>query len=154
MRSVVTSMGKRCVVAGCSNSHKDGVSLFKFPTNKSLRRLWIRQVQRTRAQWSGPSEYSCVCRAHFTDDCLEDISCVSKKIGMRMKQMLRPNAVPTIFPKALPDGSPPAKRRSTAYEKRERSRVSLKVQKRETHCMRNQGRKLLWLAMCFDGMLI
>ena len=119
-------MGKHCVVAGCGNTHKDGVSLFKFPTSKSLRWQWIRQMQRTRAKWSGPSDYSCICSAHFTQECLQDILCVSKKIGMAMKQMLKPNTVPTVFPKTLPDSSPPAKRRrSTAYEKQERSRVSL-----------------------------
>ena len=118
------NMGKRCVVAGCSNSHKDGVSLFKFPTDKKLRRQWTRQIERTRAKWSGPSEHSCVCSAHFTQDCLQEMSSVSKKVGMKMKQMLKPEAVPTIFPKALPNCSPPAKRRRTAFEKRERSRVS------------------------------
>ena len=67
-----------------------------------------------------------VCSAQFTQDCFQDASCVSKKIGMAIKLMLKPNMVPTIFPKALQDCSPPAKkRRSSAYEKRERSRVSL-----------------------------
>ena len=29
-------MGENCIVAGCSNTHKDGVSLFKFPEDKVL----------------------------------------------------------------------------------------------------------------------
>ena len=32
------NMGKRCVVAGYSNSHKDGVTSFKFSTDQRLRR--------------------------------------------------------------------------------------------------------------------
>ena len=32
------NMGKRCVAAGCSNTHRDGVSLHKFPKDASLRR--------------------------------------------------------------------------------------------------------------------
>uniref|UniRef100_A0A1X7TUH2 Uncharacterized protein n=1 Tax=Amphimedon queenslandica TaxID=400682 RepID=A0A1X7TUH2_AMPQE len=34
-------MGKRCVVADCSNSHKDGVSLFKFPEDKKMRSIQV-----------------------------------------------------------------------------------------------------------------
>ena len=51
-------------VAGCSNSHKDGVTSFKFPTDQRLRRQWTRQIERTRAKWSGRSERSCVCGSH------------------------------------------------------------------------------------------
>ena len=47
------SMGKRCVVAGYSDSRKDGVTSFKFPTDQRLRRKWTRQIERTRAKWSG-----------------------------------------------------------------------------------------------------
>ena len=32
--SVHLNMGRYCVVAGCRYSHKDGVSLFRFPTDK------------------------------------------------------------------------------------------------------------------------
>ena len=42
-----------------------------------------------------------------------------------MKQMLKPKAVPTLYPEALTNCSPPpAKRRRTAFEKSERSIVS------------------------------
>ena len=53
------------------------------------------------------------------------MSSVSKNVGMKMKQMLKPKAVPTIFPKALQNcSSLPAKRRRNAFEKSERSSVS------------------------------
>ena len=43
---------------------------------------------------------------------------------MKMKQMLKPKAVPTIFPMALPNCSPPsAKRRGTVLENSEASLV-------------------------------
>ena len=38
-----------CIAAGCSNtSNIEGVSLFKFPKDESLKREWIEQVKRTR----------------------------------------------------------------------------------------------------------
>ena len=37
-------MGKRCVAAGCSNTNADGVSLFRFPRNQSLRQQWNKQL--------------------------------------------------------------------------------------------------------------
>ena len=108
-------MGKNCVAAGCSNTHKKGISLFKFPTDKHLR---IRQVQRTRDKWKGPSEYSCICSQHFTEDCFEPMSVMSSKVGVKMNQ---PDAVPTIFP--CPNDAPIPKRAPAVFEKRERARV-------------------------------
>ena len=58
------NMGKKCVAAGCSNKHSDGVSLFLFPADENLRRQWTKQVQRTRACWKGPTENSCLCSNH------------------------------------------------------------------------------------------
>ena len=116
-------MGKRCAVVGCSTTHKNGISLFKFPKDKGIRRQWIRQVQRNRANWTGPSEYSCICSQHFSSDCLESTSRVSNQIGFRMKQMLKPEAVPTIFPTKRSE-SVPRLRASKAFEKREKLRVS------------------------------
>ena len=77
--SPIAIMGKSCVVASCSSTHKDKVSLFTFPKNKVLRQKWIRAVQRTRAKWSNPSQYSCVCSRHFTEDCFEQTSTISGK---------------------------------------------------------------------------
>ena len=48
----------RCIAYGCSGVHSDGVSLHKFPKDSTLRRQWVKQVLRTRADWKGPSEYS------------------------------------------------------------------------------------------------
>ena len=64
-------MVKRCVAAGCSNTYSDGVSLFAFPRDPSLRQEWLKQVQKTRARWSGPSKHSVLCSCRFTEDCFE-----------------------------------------------------------------------------------
>ena len=49
--SVHLNMGKCCVVAGNSNSHKDGVTSFRFHTDQRLKRQWTRQIERTKAKW-------------------------------------------------------------------------------------------------------
>ena len=87
-------MVKSCITAGCSNQLKDGVSLFKFPTEKNLRLKWTRQVQRTRAEWKGPTNNSYVCSKHFTEDCFQPLSVMSARMGMSMKQMLKPDVMP------------------------------------------------------------
>ena len=52
MQLDIANMGKRCIVAGCSNENKDGVSLFNFPKRKETREQWIKEVKRTRADWT------------------------------------------------------------------------------------------------------
>ena len=47
-------MGRR-IVAGCSKTTKDGVSLHKFPVDTKVRRQWITQVKKNRANWREPS---------------------------------------------------------------------------------------------------
>ena len=52
------------------------------------------------------------------------MSGVSKNVGMKMKQMLKPKAVPTVFPKALPNCSSPLYKKNAherSMQKGERS---------------------------------
>ena len=116
-------MVRNCIVFGCSNTPKKGVTLFnKFPTDARLKRAWTLQVQRTKAQWKGPSKHSAVCSDHFSEDCFEPMSVTSKKLGIKMKQMLKPTGIPSIF--KCPSSSPKRLQRpSSALEKRERGRV-------------------------------
>ena len=132
-------MVKRCVAANCSDTYKDGVSLFKFPKDKKLRQLWKKQVQRTRAKWKGPSDFSYLCSCHFTEDCFEAPSSTSsnsyqnkncsltiiiyaEEIGYKTRQMLKSGAVPSIFPT---NNSRPATsyQHAAAFEKRSQARV-------------------------------
>ena len=141
-------MVKRCVAAGCSNTHADGISLFSFPRDPSLRALWNKQVQRTRADWRDATDYSVLCSEHFTKDCFEQGSVMASQFGIQKRRRLKPDAVPTIFnrPAAATmanrgnlqegpslvghkrsavtgDESIPVEKK-TAFEKRERARVS------------------------------
>ena len=37
-------MGKRCVIGGCSNTNRDGVSVHKLPKDEALCKKWDRFV--------------------------------------------------------------------------------------------------------------
>ena len=127
-----SAMGKRCVAAGCSSTHKDGVHLYGFPKDSGLRKKWADQVRRTRDKWE-PTDHSRLCSKHFEEHCFEIYSKLSESLGLgKVKSLLKPDAVPTIFERpssakrkasSLPTGEP-VKRRRTAYDKRERARVS------------------------------
>ena len=123
-------MVKRCIVANCSNTNKDGVSLHFFPKDLHVRKQWTQQVQRTRADFKEPSKHSVVCSSHFTADCFEGLG---ENVGMKIKRMLKPEAVPTIFP-PRPSDIRIVSRRSEAFAKRERARVSSTVLYRSNYC--------------------
>ena len=126
-------MVKTCVAAGCNKSNSDGVSLHKFPRDKTLRKKWIDQVKRHRDKWE-PTDYSVLCSNHFEKSCFMPDRVLMQSLGMgKKKPCLKPDAVPTLFTKPTRitmkricdvDNPPPKKRRS-AYEKREQYRVSL-----------------------------
>ena len=98
----------------CSDTTKAGVSLHKFSSDKSLQRRWILQVKRTRANLKESSAFSVVCSEHFTEDCFEGMA---EQLGLKMKRMLKPAAVPTIFPRV--STTPTVARKSIAYAKRQ-----------------------------------
>ena len=77
----VKKMLKRCDAARCSNAYSDNVSFFKFPRDPVMRQKWVKQVQRTRAEWSGPSKHSVICSVHFTDNCFK--TNLAEKIRLR-----------------------------------------------------------------------
>ena len=141
-------MVKSCVAANCSNTYGHGTSLFKFPKDPELRQKWIKNVQRTRAKWSGPSEHSVLCSQHFDSSCFEVDSELAAEMGIQKRRRLKPDAVPSLFDRPgiqLPSASTqseagpsrssrkrasvssssladttPSKKSRTAYEKRER----------------------------------
>lgn len=57
-----------------------------------IRQEWIRQTQRTRDQWTGPSEHSVLCSEHFAD--VEPDFLLS---SLPKTKRLKPGAIPTIF---------------------------------------------------------
>ena len=75
-------MVRRCVAAGCSNTHSDNTSLHKFPRDPELRLKWEKQVQRTRDKWKA-TENSFLCSDHFEQDCFEVDSFIAEQLGIQ-----------------------------------------------------------------------
>ena len=75
----------------------------------------------TRAKWSGPTEHSFSCSAHFEQACFE--RGLRSQFGMAYKAMLLPDAIPMIFPLSKKAVKAPTKKRG-AFLKRERLRLS------------------------------
>ncbi|XP_049573527.1 zinc finger MYM-type protein 1 isoform X1 [Syngnathus scovelli] len=100
--------GKRCIAMGCSNTNEAGVSLFLFPKDEGLRKQWTEQVQTTRKDWSGPTDYSVLCSAHFQETCFEPGPLMRIKLGIstRCKLVLKKDSVPTIFSRPTTVTSP------------------------------------------------
>ncbi|CAC5426154.1 SMARCA5 [Mytilus coruscus] len=125
-------MGKRCAVAGCSNSFKTGHSVHLFPKLEQQRVLWIRFVKLTRIDFSEPTQNSAICSAHFSDDCYEVDRIKFKELfGMSTNKRLLPNSVPSIYPKRPAD---------VLNEHKKKLRTSVALQKRETE-MPKKGKK-------------
>ena len=134
-------MVNRCVAAGCSNTPSERISLHKFPADPKLREKWVKQVRRTRAQWT-PTKHSVLCSEHFSEDSFEVDSAIAATFGISKKRRLKSDAVPTIFKRqssvgsgsedqrvprkrsADPLAATSSKRARGAVEKRERIRVS------------------------------
>ena len=127
-------MVKRCIAAGCSNTYKNNVSLFTFPRDHSLREQWTRQVRRTRAGWSGPTATSYLCSDHFTEDCFDESSLMAAKLGIQKRKTLKPDAVPTVFPKTVQQKAapPPSKKRAASCSTEPDSQISKKEVVKET----------------------
>ena len=144
-------MVRRCIAAGCSNTHSHNVSMHKFPSDPELRLKWEKQVRRTRDKWCA-TDSSFLCSDHFEADCFEVDSVLAEQMGLKKRKKLKPDAVPAIFvrhvapeqggPGPSSSGDPvtfarkraPASsstvgtdfppRKRMAFEKRERLRVS------------------------------
>ncbi len=97
-------MVNRCVAAGCSNTPTERISLHKFPTDPKLREKWVKQVRRTRAQWT-PTKHFVLCSEHFSEDSFEVDSAIAATFGISNKRRLKPDAVPTIFQRQSSLGS-------------------------------------------------
>lgn len=134
-------MVRRCVAAGCSNTPSDTITLFKFPNDPVIRDKWVKQVRRTRAEWTA-TEHSVLCSEHFTEDCFEADAALAQSFCLSKRKRLKVDAIPTIFHRPSAEHSTlgqdlprkrqriadtptgPSKRSRSAIEKRERATIS------------------------------
>ena len=126
-------MVRRCVAAGCTNTYSDNISLYKFPRDPVLRHKWVKQVQRTRSQWSGPSEHSVLCSKHFSDDCFQPDSAIAASMGLQKRRSLKPDAVPTHFER------PSAQLSSSSTRKRSSSTTPLATHDAQSEPKKRRG---------------
>ncbi|XP_062859200.1 lethal(3)malignant brain tumor-like protein 2 [Trichomycterus rosablanca] len=93
-------MPNRCAAYGCKKTHKNNVSMFRFPKDPDEFRKWERQVKKTRHNWVAKT-YSFLCSEHFSKDCFESRpSSVTKAMGSKGLK-LKEGAIPTIFIRPL-----------------------------------------------------
>ena len=94
-------MPRHCAAAGCSSVSGEGYSLHEFPSDDALRAKWTRAVKLQRIGWKGPTTASFLCCKHFEPDCFvtEGVR-YCNAVGIPAKKWLKPNAIPTIFPKS------------------------------------------------------
>ena len=90
-------MPKECVVGGCKNMPKDGVSFHEFPDDALIRDQWVKAVKSTRKFWNGPSAHSVVCSNHFVEEDFLLTCRTKKKLGIKTKMYLEKSAIPTVF---------------------------------------------------------
>ncbi|XP_056016895.1 THAP domain-containing protein 10-like [Ostrea edulis] len=125
------SKGRMCVVAGCNNRPSDTVSIHVFPKDERQRAAWTRFVGLTRADWTGPSQYTVVCIAHFTDRCFEAQFSLMREFVIPAKKRLCPGAILSLYPKRKVDdlnlallSSPEPKPKRQAAAKLKKNRLN------------------------------
>lgn len=126
------TMVRTCVAAGCSNTNRDGVSLFQFPKDKILRKRWADQVKGTETNGTQQITQYCVAlqafwRVVICSWYIAHWDFGSRKEKSSLKVRCCANHTQQAKKKTSKKKNPPTKRRkSEAYEKRERLRVSFK----------------------------
>lgn len=60
-------------------------------------------VKLTRADWSGPSQYTVICSDHFNDDCYEVKFSYMRDFGIPVNKCLIKGSVPFIYPERKRD---------------------------------------------------
>ncbi|KAJ8020278.1 THAP domain-containing protein 10 [Holothuria leucospilota] len=92
-------MPVRCVVGGCSNVITGKISLHRWPKDEKTRRLWTKFVQNTRADFTGPSQFSSICSEHFTEEDYDPSIALKEKMGLaagKQKRTPLPGRIPTV----------------------------------------------------------
>ncbi|XP_068757666.1 uncharacterized protein [Montipora capricornis] len=90
-------MPHHCIAGGCSNTRKNGVSLHQWPEDPHFARLWTNAVKNKLSHFYCHTNSSRLCSGYFTEDCLEAQTVIAKSLGLKMKNSIKADAVPTIF---------------------------------------------------------
>ena len=113
-------MPGRCIVGGCCNTSKDGVSMHTFPKDVALRKIWTARVKLTRAKWYGPTDSSIICSAHFDESAFQ--TGLYSQFELSRLRRLTAEAIPSkIKNKSVADGAEKPERK--AFKKRQQKQV-------------------------------
>ena len=95
--------GRYCCAGGpnltsCqNNTHTDGISMHQFPKDPTIRRKWVKFVQRHRADFdeSRVTNYTSNYTAHFEEDCFARKISLDLGEASNMYRFLTRGSVPT-----------------------------------------------------------
>ena len=117
-------MPRRCVAAGCSTASGEGYSLHEFPSDDCVRAKWTKAIKLHRSGWKGPTKGTFLCAKHFETNFFVTEGVRFRDVfGMPAKKRLKPDTIPTIFPKPG-DSSQQVTPGRPASERRKRKAVS------------------------------
>ncbi|KAM7290454.1 hypothetical protein ISCGN_027080 [Ixodes scapularis] len=121
---VAKVMPRYCAAQDCSNSVcYSGRPVHKFPSEPTLRKLWIRAARPSQPTWK-PAKGDCLCTEHFEDKDYKTSPKLLQSLGLPVKQAyLKPGVVPSLFTRKRK-----RERHSGAVEKRRRKEVWNKKQ--------------------------
>ncbi|CAN8026927.1 unnamed protein product [Ixodes persulcatus] len=112
-------MPRYCAAQDCSNSVcYSGRPAHKFPSEPTLRKLWIRAARPSQPTWK-PAKGDCLCTEHFEDEDYKTSPKLLQSLGLPVKQAyLKPGVVPSLFTRKRK-----RERHSGAVEKRRRKEI-------------------------------
>ncbi|KAM7313560.1 hypothetical protein ISCGN_003421 [Ixodes scapularis] len=115
-------MPRYCAAQDCSNSVcYSGRPAHKFPSEPTLRKLWIRAARPSQPTWK-PAKGDCLCTEHFEDEDYKTSPKLLQSLGLPVKQAyLKPGVVPSLFTRKRK-----RERHSGAVEKRRRKEATVK----------------------------
>ncbi|KAK7484628.1 hypothetical protein BaRGS_00024154 [Batillaria attramentaria] len=134
-------MPSRCVVGGCSNIARDGISLHGFPADQDVRRKWDKFVLNSRKDWwvgKGVGSVTKLCSAHFHSSDFDGQ--VAAALGYKKTLTLKRSAVPTMLRPVSREATEQtnAARKRRADSKLEVARL-LSTGPTVTYCKQNQN---------------
>ncbi|KAM7313498.1 peroxynitrite isomerase THAP4-like [Ixodes scapularis] len=113
-------MPRYCAAQDCSNSLcYSGRPAHKFPSEPTLRKLWIRAARPSQPTWK-PGKGDCLSTEHFEDEDYKTSPKLLQSLGLPVEQAsLKPGVVPSLFTRKRK-----RERHSGAMEKRRRKEES------------------------------
>ena len=105
------------MVPDCTNNSRKtaGISYHRVPTEKRVRQAWLVKIRRVNPC---SRDNSFVCSVHFTPDSFEENS-PGLVSGYRTRRRLKPDAVPSIFPRRTTDKPKPTTQRTSLQRSRQ-----------------------------------